>query len=42
MADAIRARSFEGFMQTFRTHVLAEDGSYWSPENVGSQLSGEA
>ncbi len=41
MADAIRERSFEGFMQTFRTHVLAEDGSYWSPENVGAQLSGE-
>ncbi len=41
MADAIRSRSFDGFMQVFRTHVLAEDGSYWSEENVGAQLSGE-
>ncbi|MGN0909335.1 MAG: GntR family transcriptional regulator [Succinivibrio sp.] len=42
MAEAIRARDFDGFMKVFRTHVLAEDGSYWSAQNVGAQLLGEA
>jgi DNA-binding GntR family transcriptional regulator len=41
LAAAVRDRDFGGFMKLFRAHVLVEDGSYWSPENVGAALSGE-
>ncbi len=41
MGKAIRAQDFELFMQIFRKHVLSEDGSYWSAENIGADLKGE-
>ena len=42
MAKAIAAGDADAFINVLRRHVLAECGSYWSPENVGAQLSGEA
>lgn len=38
IASCIAKRDFEQFKELYKTHLLAECGSYWAPENIKDKM----